>query len=399
MSQAVAVQVTQNSGGIRPLASTSGYYASLVSLGLSMAVLGPTLPFLAEQTQTELADISYLFIARSLGYLIGTLGAGRLYDRFAGHRLMAGALVAMAAILFVVPFVPLIWVLAAILFALGLGDGMVDVGCNTLLVWVHRKNVDPYMNALHFFFGVGAFIAPIIIAYAISVSDGISLAYWMIAGLVLLPSIWLVRLRSPRPAHEEDGEAQIPANPTLLVLMAAFFFTFVGAELSYGGWIYTYALRVGVGTETTAAFLTSAFWASMTIGRLVGVPISAWARPQIILTVDIVGCLASLALILIAPLSPVIVWTGSIGMGAFMASMFATGLNFAERRMTMTGKVMSAFLVGSSIGSMVLPWLIGQLFERFSPQITIVTIFIDMLVCGALFVAVLIHSRGIRTYR
>ena len=35
---------------------------------------------------------------------------------------------------------------------------------NPLLVWVHGDEVGPAMNGLHFFFGVGAFLSPIIIA-------------------------------------------------------------------------------------------------------------------------------------------------------------------------------------------------------------------------------------------
>jgi fucose permease len=40
----------------------------------------------------------------------------------------------------------------------------------------------------------------------------------------------------------------------------------------------------------------------------------------------------------------------------------------AERRMTLTGKVTSWFFVGASAGGMFFPWLMGQIFERISPQ-------------------------------
>ena len=52
---------------------TIGYYAAFVALGLASASLGPTLPGLALHTQSRLAQISSLFAARSLGYLVGSL--------------------------------------------------------------------------------------------------------------------------------------------------------------------------------------------------------------------------------------------------------------------------------------------------------------------------------------
>jgi hypothetical protein len=53
--------------------------------------------------------------------------------------------------------------------------------------------------------------------------------------------------------------------------------------------------------------------------------------------------------------------------GLAIASAFPTLLTFAGRHMVITGAVTSWFFVGGGIGSMTLPWLIGQLFEQVSP--------------------------------
>jgi len=43
---------------------------------------------------------------------------------------------------------------------------------------------------------------------------------------------------------------------------------YVGVEVAYGGWIFTYAVKVfGMG-ETEADYLSSAFWGAITLGRL-----------------------------------------------------------------------------------------------------------------------------------
>jgi FHS family Na+ dependent glucose MFS transporter 1 len=374
---------------------TAAYYTAFVALGLTTASLGPTLPGLAENTHTQLSQISYLFTARSLGYLLGSLVGGRVYDRRPGHPILATVLLVMAGSLALVPLIQQIYWLTAVLLALGFGEGALDVGGNTMLVWVHRHDVSPFMNGLHFFFGVGAFVSPIIVAQAILMSGSFAWAYWGLACLTL-PAVFLL-LKLPSPASPVDT----PDNPTrktnvpLIVLIAALFFLYVGAEVSFGGWIFTYATAFHLANLTTAAYLTSAFWGALTVGRLLGVPMATRYQPGTILLFDLIGCLLSVAIILIIPGSFLIVAMGTLGVGFSMATFFPTLLNFAERRMAITGKITGWFFVGSSSGGMFLPWLIGQRFEAVGPQVTMIIIFIDLLLTVGIFAALFTYSERI----
>ena len=49
---------------------TTGYYLAFIALGLTKAVLGPTLPGLAEQTGVGISAISILFAASAIGGLL-----------------------------------------------------------------------------------------------------------------------------------------------------------------------------------------------------------------------------------------------------------------------------------------------------------------------------------------
>ncbi len=385
----------QSTGTVRPIASTAGYYLSFIGLGLSMAVLGPALKGLTEQTGSTLAGISVLFTAKSLGYLIGIFGGGHLFDRFPGHRLLAGAFVLMAAAFALVPFVPMVSVLAGLIFLTGFADGIVDVGGITLVVWVNRHNPDPYQNGLHFAFGVGAFLWPIIIGWAIMRSGSIEIAFLLVAVMVLVPALWLIRLHSPVAEHLQDEVENGKIDPIFVGLLVLFFFTFVAAESSFGGWIKSYVMESGFGDERSATFLNSAFWGGLTLGRLAGVWISTRYTPNVMLSADIFGCLVSLGIMIAFPGNPTALWIGTIGMGVSVATMFATGVNFAERRMALTGKVTSMLLVGGSIGSMTLPWLIGQLFERIGPHVTMYAIFVNMMVSGMMFLVTMAYARRV----
>ncbi len=361
------------------LANTFGYYAAFVILGMSTAVLGPTLPGLAEQTHTKLSEISFLFTAVSLGYMLGSIYSGRVYDRIPGNHVLAAVLLLMALMLALVPLIPMLWILTLTLFILGIGESTVDVGGNTLLVWVHRERVGPFMNALHFFFGTGAFIAPIIIAWAIMISGDIHWAYWMFALAAIPVAVILARLHSPQspPFHlTHQGNHN---DYRLVALISIFFFLYVGAEVSYGGWIFTYVVSLNLVSETTAALLTSAFWGALTVGRLVAIPIAFRVKPRTILVGDLSGSVVSLSLLIAFPNSLAVIWIGTIGLGLFNASIFPTMMTLAERWLPIKGEVSRWFFVGTGAGGMVLPWLIGQLFVPLGPLVTMVLIFADLL--------------------
>jgi MFS family permease len=187
--------------------STIGYFAVFVVLGMETALLGPTLPGLAEQTAAHLGAISYLFTGHSLGYMGGSFFGGRLYDRVPGHLVLVAMLALMAAVLALVPLVPALWLLTVAWMLLGVSGGALDVGGNTLLVWVHGRQVGPFMNALHFFFGVGSFLIPIIVAQAMALSGSITWAYWGLALLVLPVALWVARLPSPASPNATNGQA------------------------------------------------------------------------------------------------------------------------------------------------------------------------------------------------
>ena len=127
--------------------------------------------------------------------------------------------VLMAAMLLLTPLLPLLWLLTTFLLVLGMAEGVVDVGGDTLLVWVHRHQVGPFMNGLHFFFGVGAFLSPIVIAQMVLMSGDIIWAYWALALLMLPVVVGLLRLPSPTASMtspDRPGRARQPAADPLL---------------------------------------------------------------------------------------------------------------------------------------------------------------------------------------
>ncbi len=362
---------------------TIAYYAIFILLGANGAVLGPALSTLAAHTGSTLSAISIIFTAGSAGRFIGALFGARLYDRIKiGHRVMALGLGLMALMLIATPQVRTLALLMLISAISGFAETLTDVGGNTLLVWSHGTGVAPFMNGLHFAFGVGTFIAPFIIALSLNLSNDVALGYAVAAALVLPALLVALRLRSPSAEHHANANANGAVNMTMVLLMAAVCFFFVGVEIGFGNWSFNYGTAFGMNTNE-AAVLASTYWGAFTLGRLISIPIATRVTPKTYLWLDVGGILLGSLLVLMLPRLP---WIGMSIVGLAVASAFPTLMAFAEQRMTITGKVTGIFLAAANLSGMSVPWLIGQFFESRGP----VTLPIVMLTTAVMIVLALI---------
>jgi MFS transporter, FHS family, Na+ dependent glucose transporter 1 len=372
---------------------TVTYYASFVLLGLYSATLGPTINKLAEHTGSDLATISVLVTAAALGYLGGSLVSGKLYDRFRGQPLIAGSLLLVAAIAATMPLLTSLPLLVAAQLAIGFVAAGIDVGCNTLLVWVHGKRVAPFMNALHLMFGVGGFVAPVLASAILTRTGDVQWSYWAISILALPLALVNALLPSPQPERATPGASGAQTAPLdaqrglVLALLVAFFFLIVAGEASLFTWAFNYATAHGA-DDATAAALTSVFWGGFTLGRLIGIPIAARVSPERILAVNTALCVAGIGLLLAGGYA--VAWPAVALFGFGMGPLFATAITWAERHITLNGFATGLFLAGASLSSMTIPFLIGRYFESAGPGLLPGTVLPVML---AAFVALFALNR------
>lgn len=353
---------------VRRRSQTGAYFAAFIALGLTTGSLGPTLPTLAAQTKVGLATIGYLFTARSIGYVIGALRGGKLFDSKPAHPVMATMLLVMSLAMVLVPLTGRLSFLLLLMVFLGAAESGVDVGANALLVRLHGSGVGPLMTAMHSFFGVGALIAPLVVAQITLAGFPSINSYFVLAALLIPVAAYTIRL--PNPVAERTraaGDAAV-ANRRLVFLLSLVLLLYVGAEVGFAGWIFTYAIEQKLAAPVTAAYLTSIFWGALTAGRMLMIPVAARVSPARILFVSFIGSVLSLSLLLLAPSSLIVGFAASIGLGMFMAAIFPTALSFASRRVEVTGRVTAWFVIGASLGATFTPLIIGQLFPVIGPR-------------------------------
>jgi fucose permease len=364
-------------------ARTAGYYTVITLIGFIAAILGPSLPGLAESTRTAVGLLGSLFTVRSLGGLLGSSLSGGLYDRLPGHSVLAVTLIGLSVSLAVVPLISTLWLLGVFIFLWGLGESFLDVGVNTQLIWTYQDRAAPYLNGLHFFFGVGALLAPLLYVQVVQATGQYNWAFWILAAAMLPVALWMISMHGPTPQREAAYSSSARFSLPVFII-CTIFFLYVGAEVSYGGWVYTYALNLQLADITSAGLLNSTFWGMLTVGRLLAVPAAVIIRPGRLLAGALVGCLISLAVLWLGPGGPLSLWIGTIGLGFSMAPIFPTLLAVAGRRITLTGRVTSWFFIASNAGGMTLPWAAGLLLQEISPQAIMPLLFFDLFIAVVL---------------
>jgi FHS family Na+ dependent glucose MFS transporter 1 len=344
------------------------YLSSFIVLGIVMGVLGPALPSLRAQVGASVSAISFVFVAQSAGYLVGAVTGGRLLDRGHGHRLLAVALVLMAVGLVLVAQAGTLVSMCGAFVLLGLAIGFVEVGTNTLLVWARAPTSAAMINALHFVFGCGALLAPLLVNRSLEARGNARLAYVATAVASVVAAAIVSLHATPSPVDvAEHARGEIASN-RLLLAVSVFFALYVGIEVGFAGWIATYAESVGLGSGSgTGAALTAVFWGAFTFGRLGGVAIASRTRPvTLLLGSCTLTVLAAVALVA-ARGSGAAVWIATIVFALGLAPQFASMIAFASEHLPLTGSATSWFLAASAIGGFTVPWLIGQLLSASGP--------------------------------
>jgi FHS family Na+ dependent glucose MFS transporter 1 len=198
-------------------------------------------------------------------------------------------------------------------------------------------------------------------------------------------------LWSPTPTAKSrsDDTRSSSTNYLLPVLIALFLLLGVAAEISFGGWIYTYAIQMRLTDQINAGYLTAAYWGSFTLGRLISVLLAVRIGPKILLSTSLFGALLGLAAILAWPGHLVPTWIGTLGFGLSMGPVLPTTIIMASNTIWMTGTITGMFYVGTSIGALSLPWLIGQLIGPLGSEVIIGCILISILVAAILFLGIL----------
>jgi fucose permease len=246
----------------------------------------------------------------------------------------------------------------------GLGLGLIIPTDNLMIAEVSVGSRAAAVSLLNFFWGVGAVLCSLLVAWAQSRHLLLALLESVALFLVILT---LAARDLPFPGARKSTDPSIPwreiaRNPATW-LFAAVFFLYPGAETAVGGWIGSYATRLGSVGASMGAMMPALFLASLTTGRGAGGWLLHYASERQVLRAGYGLGAAGIGILL---------WSSS--MGAVIASAVITGLSFATLYPILVARLSHRFGIGArSIGALMfsvaalgpstLPWLVGVISQ------------------------------------
>lgn len=346
----------------------AAYLLGFVLIGLGFGLGGPALSHLRERAGVDDGAIAVVFATQSIGYILGSLVAGRGLDAGHGHRRLSLALVVTTGAVASIGAADALMEMAAGFALLGAAGGVCDVSGNTLVVWSRPGRAARLLNALHLCFAAGAMAAPVVVNRSIAVFGSV--------GGVALPmaavtAVALVSLRGVPTPVRRGGDVSAVINrrdarsrATPVALVAAFFFVYVALEAGFAGWIHSYVEQIGYGGAATATGVTTAFGVGFALGRVLSVALAERVRPGWLAAGSAVAALAVATVFVARPGPGVGLWVVSFALALAVAPQYASMLAFAEARLGLSGAETSAMVAASGFGALVVPWAIGQGFDR-----------------------------------
>jgi len=346
-------------------------WTSTLVIGMFSGALGPLLPWLATRLAVPVEAVGSMFTALFVGALTTQFTGGWLNERVGLRNmvLLGTALLTLGMVGITVS--PILALLLVSAFLVGLGQGAIDISTNVLVAAVFPKEkVVSAVNLLHFAFGAGAVLAPVIASAAVgqwgTPMPALYLAALIGLGTLLLGSRLLLN-PSAAPQGEGQGESVLYRAPALW-LLALLMFLYVGGEMGVGGWTTVYLTRTSSLAASSIALVVSTYWLALTVGRLVGAALGTRISSGALLILSVLGSVLGALIILFGGGS--VAWTvlGTLLVGVSYGPIFPTAVVMATELFRFApSRAVSVVISLSSLGGMVLPPLQGVLLERVSP--------------------------------
>ncbi|KAF1816772.1 putative MFS transporter [Eremomyces bilateralis CBS 781.70] len=367
------------------IARTFATFYCFIVLGANDAALGALIPYLEKYYELSYTVVSLIFLSPVVGYTLSALLNNYIHVRF-GHRgvSIVGPIAHLVAYM-VASLHPPYPVLVVFYMLAGFGNGLLDAAWNA---WIgNMNNANELLGFLHGFYGLGATISPLI---ATSMITKANLPwynfYYVMIGLAFLelvtclPTFWkggtgaAFRAANAKTPGSKDNTIRealfVRPYARVVWLITVFLLVYMGVEVTLGGWIVTFMLRIRHGSDFASGMAAVGFWLGMTVGRVV----LGFVTPRIGEKLSICIYLPiSMALQLVFWLVPqfhvsaVAVALEGFFLGPMFPAAVIVAMKLLPRHLHVTAIGFAAALGG--VGAAVFPFAVGAIAQKKGVQV------------------------------
>ncbi len=357
-----------------------------------------------DRAQYGLSSAQYgaLFLPQVVAAIVAALIGASLGSRFGIKRVYLAGLVASLlsmALLIVSSFLTAdkaaaYGLLLGATASLGAGFGLVVPALNTFAAAFHPAAVDRSVLVLNALLGLGTVLAPVFVALFLG------LGFWWglpVISTLLLVALTVASVRLPlrvQAAETVSGRATT-AIPSRFWIYAGFAVLYGICETFNGNWSQLDVTRQLGASRTAASLALTAFWAMVTVGRVLFAATQRWFPAR--LTYHMLPFLLACAFAIIAllphgePALDVLAF-GLAGLGC--SALLPLTISFGQEELTafaagMAGGVIALYQLGYGIAA----FGIGPLVDRGVSLSTIYAFAAGIAVCMGTWSIAVAHNR------
>jgi MFS family permease len=352
-------------------AETSVVNAAAVVQGIALVTFPAASTILTDPAEYDLSSTQYgaLFLPQVVTAIAAALLSASLGGRFGIKRVylagLSAGLLSMALLLLSALFAGDASAYVLLLLAtasLGAGFGLTVPALNTLTAAFHPERPDRAILVLNALLGFGTVLAPIFVA----LFDGLG-AWWglPLTSALLLVALILASVRLPLEVHVGRPAAARAGSrlPTRFWVYAGFAVLYGICETVSGNWAQLDMTDLGASTASASLALT-AFWAMVTLGRIVFAAIQAWFPSR--LTYHVLPFLLAGAFVLVALLpddEPAlgVVAFGLAGLGC--SALLPLTISFGQEELTAFAAAAGGVIAFYQLGYGIAAFGVGRLHD------------------------------------
>ncbi|KAI0596311.1 major facilitator superfamily domain-containing protein [Biscogniauxia sp. FL1348] len=286
--------------------------------GLTDSAPGALIPYMEAYYNIGYAIVSLLFIGNAVGFIL----AAPLIDAIR-QRLGRGRAMLLSQVCMGVGYVPLAAgapfpAVVAAYFLIGFGFAVSLAIGNVFCANLRRGTT--VLGFMHGSYGVGGTLGPLAATALVSSSSSSSSSWSRYYLLTLAIALWNAGFAAWSFWHyEQEAAGVVPAlapsagagsqvsallgalRSRTVLLGALFIFAYQGAEVSISGWVISFLIATRDGDPSAVGYVTSGFWAGITVGRFALSPLGARVGEKRFVYLVVVGAAVFELLVWLVP--------------------------------------------------------------------------------------------------
>lgn len=393
-----------------------------LTLGFVFGQQGPAFLDLQIITNTDVETASAFFTSASCGYMVGSFISGFVHNKINNNVLMAIVNVGAGTASIITPHCSPFYLMIIIRFTTNMFCGGIDTLVNAEHMKIWGSEGRSLLQVIHFNFALGGVIVPLFTEPflapkemknsteaqvfnmtssdpSLNISSNLTMSLYnnsttgllprttnvhfafLIGGILsLLISVPFIimsftekKSKSSSGAYIQsvhDRKLPFPLYVCLILVLCFFYLVYCCVEDTFASFLMTFVVTEYYSvSKSDGAYITTFYWASFAAGRFLSIFVLKY------LTAVKVVFIYTLFMIVAYGGFTISAYFGHIDMikvfscmaGLSMSAVFAAGFSWMEAELLkVTGWVSSFILIGSSIGMMINPLIIGYLMKNVS---------------------------------